>query len=268
MNPSSLRLGNLTQTEKESALGKLEGKVAVITGSNSGIGLATAKRFVAEGASVFITGRRQAELDAAEKEIGSSVTPIRSDVSKLEDLDHLFAIVKEQVGRLDVLFANAGGGEFAPLGQITEAQFDKTFSINVKGTLFTVQKALPLMQAGGSIILTGSTAASTGTPAFSVYGASKAAIRSFARNWVLDLKGTGIRVNVLAPGATSTPGWHGLAPSEDANREMIKFVESTTPLGRLGNPDETAAAALFLASDDSSFVNGIELFVDGGSAQI
>ncbi len=249
-------------------MGQLEGKIAVVTGGNSGIGLATAKRFVAEGAYVFITGRRQAELDAAVKEIGASVTVIRSDVSNLEDLDRLFATVKEQVGRIDVLFANAGGGEFAPLGQITEALFDKTFAINVKGTLFTVQKALPLMQAGGSIILTGSTAASTGTPAFSVYGASKAAIRSFARNWILDLKGTGIRVNVLAPGATSTPGWHGLAPSEDVNKEMIQFVEATTPLGRLGNPDETAAAALFLASDESSFVNGIELFVDGGSAQI
>ncbi len=249
-------------------MGKLEGKIAVITGGNSGIGLATAKRFVAEGAYVFITGRRQPELDVAEREIGGSVTAVRSDVSNLEDIDRLFAVVKEQVGRIDVLFANAGGGEFAPLGQITEDLFDKTFAINVKGTLFTVQKALPLMQAGGSIILTGSTAASTGTPAFSVYGASKAALRSFARNWILDLKGTGIRVNVLAPGATSTPGWHGLAASEDVNRQMIKLVEATTPLGRLGDPDETAAAALFLASDDSSFVNGIELFVDGGSAQI
>jgi NAD(P)-dependent dehydrogenase (short-subunit alcohol dehydrogenase family) len=267
-NSSSLRLVNLTHAEKEPAMGKLEGKIAVVTGGNSGIGLATAKRFVAEGAYVFITGRRQPELDAAVKEIGGSVTAVRSDVSNLEDLDRLFATVKEQVGRIDVLFANAGGGEFAPLGQISEALFDKTFAINVKGTLFTVQKALPLMQAGGSIILTGSTAASTGTPAFSVYGASKAAIRSFARNWILDLKGTGIRVNVLAPGATSTPGWHGLAPSEDVNKEMIKFVEATTPLGRLGDPDETATAALFLASDDSSFVNGIELFVDGGSAQI
>jgi NAD(P)-dependent dehydrogenase (short-subunit alcohol dehydrogenase family) len=248
--------------------GKLEGKIAVVTGGNSGIGLATAKRFVAEGAYVFITGRRQAELDAAVKQIGGNITAIRSDVSNLDDLDHLFAIVKEQAGRIDVLFANAGGGEFAPLGKITEALFDRTFAINVKGTLFTVQKALPLMRAGSSIILTGSTAASTGTPAFSVYGASKAAIRSFVRSWVLDLKGSGIRVNVLAPGATSTPGWHALAPSENDNREMIRSVEATTPLGRLGDPDETAAAALFLASDDSSFVNGIELFVDGGSAQI
>ena len=249
-------------------MGKLEGKIAVITGGNSGIGLATAKRFVAEGAYVFITGRRQPELEAAAKEIGGSVTAVRSDISNLEDLDRLFAVVEEQVGRIDVLFANAGGGEFAPLGQISEALFDKTFAINVKGTLFTVQKALPLMQAGGSIILTGSTAASTGTPAFSVYGASKAAIRSFARNWILDLKGTGIRVNVLAPGATSTPGWHGLAPSAEVNKEMVRFVEAATPLGRLGDPHETAAAALFLASDDSSFVDGVELFVDGGSAQI
>ena len=249
-------------------MGKLEGKIAVITGGNSGIGLATAKRFVAEGAYVFITGRRQPELEAAAKEIGGSVTAVRSDISNLEDLDRLFAVVEEQVGRIDVLFANAGGGEFAPLGQISEALFDKTFAINVKGTLFTVQKALPLMQAGSSIILTGSTAASTGTPAFSVYGASKAALRSFARNWILDLKGSGIRVNVLAPGSTSTPGWHGLAATEDANKEMIKFVEAVTPLGRLGAPDEIAAAALFLASDESGFVNGVELFVDGGSAQI
>jgi NAD(P)-dependent dehydrogenase (short-subunit alcohol dehydrogenase family) len=249
-------------------MGKLEGKIAVITGGNSGIGLATAKRFVAEGAYVFITGRRQPELDAAVKEIGGSVTAVRSDISKMEDLDRLFGTVREQVERIDVLFANAGGGEFAPLGQITEALFDKTFAVNVKGTLFTVQKALPSMHAGGSIILTGSTTGSTGTPAFSVYAASKAAVRNFARNWILDLRNTGIRVNVLSPGSTSTPGWHGLAPSEDVNKAMIASVEATTPLGRLGNPEETAAAALFLASDDSSFVNGIELFVDGGSAQI
>jgi len=247
---------------------RLEGKVAVITGGNSGIGLATAKRFVAEGAYVFITGRRQTELDAAVDAIGGGVTGIRGDVSNLDDLDRLFAIVKEHSGRIDVLFANAGGGEFASLGEITEAHFDTTFATNVKGTLFTVQKALPLMKAGGSIILTGSTAGSTGTPAFSVYSASKAAVRNFVRSWILDLKGTGVRVNVLAPGATSTPSWHGLAPSEGASQEMVKFVEGTTPLGRLGDPNETAAAALFLASDDSSFITGIELFVDGGSAQI
>ncbi|WP_406857661.1 SDR family oxidoreductase [Alsobacter sp. KACC 23698] len=247
---------------------KLQGKIAVITGGNSGIGRATAKRFVAEGATVFITGRRQEDLDATLKAIGGDITAVRGDVARLEDLDDLFEVVRRRAGRIDVLFANAGGGEFAPLGQITEAHFDSIFATNVKGVLFTVQKALPLMRAGGSVIITGSTAASTGVPAFSVYAASKAALRAFARNWILDLKGTGIRVNVLAPGATSTPGWHGLAPSQEVQRKMIQAVESTTPLGRLGDPDEVAAAALFLASEDSSFVNGIELFVDGGSAQI
>jgi len=249
-------------------MGKLDGRIAVVTGGNSGIGLASAKRFAAEGAHVFVTGRRQPELDAAVASIGGSVTGVRGDVSDLEDLDRLYRTVKDQQGRIDVLFANAGGGEFLPLGHVTEDHYERTFATNVKGTLFTVQKALPLMGEGGSIILTGSTAASTGTPAFSVYGASKAAIRSFARNWILDLKGSGIRVNVLAPGSTSTPGWHGLAASEEANEEMIRFVEAATPLGRLGAPEEIAAAALFLASDDSSFVNGVEFFVDGGMAQI
>jgi NAD(P)-dependent dehydrogenase (short-subunit alcohol dehydrogenase family) len=249
-------------------MGKLDGRIAVVTGGNSGIGLASAKRFVAEGAHVFVTGRRQPELDAAVASIGGGVTGVRGDVSDLEDLDRLYQTVEDQQGRIDVLFANAGGGEFLPLGHVTEDHYERTFATNVKGTLFTVQKALPLMGEGGSIILTGSTAASTGTPAFSVYGASKAAIRSFARNWILDLKGSGIRVNVLAPGSTSTPGWHGLAASEEANEEMIRFVEAATPLGRLGAPEEIAAAALFLASDDSSFVNGVEFFVDGGMAQI
>ena len=182
---------------------------------------------------------------------------------KIED-----PVASEAAGKLDILFANAGGGEFVPLPAISEEHYERTFATNVKGTLFTVQKALPLMASGASIILTGSTAASTGTPAFSVYAASKAAIRSFARNWILDLKGTGIRVNVLAPGSTSTPGWHGLAPSKEINREMIASVEAVTPLGRLADPDEVAAAALFLASDESSFVTGIELFVDGGIAQV
>ncbi len=249
-------------------MGKLDGKIAVVTGGNSGIGLASAKRFVAEGAHVFITGRRQPELDAAVASIGGNVTGVRGDVSDLEDLDRLYRTVKDREGRIDVLFANAGGGEFMPLGHITEDHYERTFATNVKGTLFTVQKALPLMGGGGSIILTGSTAAVTGTPAFSVYSASKAAIRSFARNWILDLKGSGIRVNVLAPGSTSTPGWHGLAASKEANKEMIKFVEAATPLGRLGTPDEIAAAALFLACDESSFVNGAEFFVDGGMAQV
>jgi NAD(P)-dependent dehydrogenase (short-subunit alcohol dehydrogenase family) len=226
-------------------MGKLDGKVALVTGGNSGIGLATAKRFAAEGARVFVTARREAELDAAVAAIGGSAVGIRSDISKLDDLDRLFHRIREAAGKLDILFANAGGGEFVPLPAISEEHYERTFATNVKGTLFTVQKALPLMPSGASIILTGSTAASTGTPAFSVYAASKAAIRSFARNWILDLKGTGIRVNVLAPGSTSTPGWHGLARSEEINREMISSVEALTPLSRLADPDEVAAAALF-----------------------
>jgi NAD(P)-dependent dehydrogenase (short-subunit alcohol dehydrogenase family) len=249
-------------------MGKLSGKVAVVTGANSGIGLATAKRFAQEGARVFMSGRRQKELDAAVAEVGENARGIQGDVSILADLDRLFAIVKDEAGTIDVLFANAGGGEFAALGEITEEHFDKTFATNVKGTLFTVQKALPLLKDGASIILTGSTAAVTGTPSFSVYSASKAAIRNFARSWILDLAPRKIRVNVLAPGATSTPGWHDLATSEETSKEMIRFVQTTTPLGRLGDPSETASAALFLASDDSSFVTGSELFVDGGSAQI
>ena len=248
--------------------GKLEGKVAVVTGANSGIGLATAKRFAAEGARVFMTGRRKKELDAAVAAVGHNARGIEGDVAKLADLDQLFAVVKHEAGAIDILFANAGLGEFAALGEIAEDHFDRIFDVNVKGTLFTVQKALPLIRVGGSIILAGSTAASTGIPAFSVYSASKAAIRSFARGWILDLAPRKIRVNVLAPGATSTPGWQALAPSEGARMEMIRLTEATTPLGRLGDPGETASAALFLASDESSFITGSELFVDGGSAQI
>ncbi|KVM58394.1 oxidoreductase [Burkholderia ubonensis] len=249
-------------------MGRLTGKVALVTGANSGIGLAIAKRFTAEGARVFMTGRRQAELDKAVAEVGGDARGIVGDISNLADLDRLYATIREEAGVIDVLVANAGGGEFAALGNITEKHFDKTFAINVKGTLFTVQKALPLLKDGASIVLTGSTSAVTGIPAFSVYSASKAAIRSFARSWILDLAPRKIRVNVLVPGSTSTPGWHNLAPSTDVHEGMVSAVQETTPLGRLGNPDETASAALFLASDESSFVNGSELFVDGGSAQI
>jgi NAD(P)-dependent dehydrogenase (short-subunit alcohol dehydrogenase family) len=249
-------------------MGRLEGKTAVVTGGNSGIGLATAKRFAAEGAVVFITGRRQEELNKAVAAIGPGVSAVQGDVSNLDDLDRLFATVRAERGRLDVLFANAGLGAMAPLGAISEASFDLVFDVNVKGTLFTVQKALPLMKAGGSIILTGSTTGSMGTPAFSVYSATKAAIRNFARCWALDLKTTGIRVNVLSPGATATPGLlNGLARSGQQDA-LISSLITQTPLGRMGQPDETAAVALFLASDDSSFMTGSEVFVDGGTAQV
>lgn len=249
-------------------MGRLTGKVALVTGANSGIGLAIAKRFSAEGARVFMTGRRQEALDKAVAEVGGDARGVQGDVSNLADLDRLYATIREEAGVIDILVANAGGGEFAALGNISEEHFDKTFAINVKGTLFTVQKALPLLKDGASVVLTGSTSAVTGIPAFSVYSASKAAIRNFARSWILDLAPRKIRVNVLVPGSTSTPGWHNLAPSNDVHEGMVSSVEATTPLGRLGNPGETASAALFLASDESSFVNGSELFVDGGSAQI
>ena len=247
---------------------KLEGKVAVITGGNSGIGLATAQRFAAEGAHVFITGRRQGELDAAVRDIGKNVTGVQGDVSKLADLDRLYAAVKQQQGRIDVLFANAGGGELAPLGGISEEHFDKAFRVNVKGLLFTVQKALPLFQDGGSIILNASIAGSKGMEAFSVYSAAKAAVRSFARSWTVDLKHRKIRVNAISPGPIETPGYSNLGLSEEQIKEFKTAVVAAVPMGRMGSADEVAKAALFLASDDSSYVTGTELFVDGGMAQI
>lgn len=248
---------------------KLTNKIALITGGTSGLGLATAKRFVAEGAYVFITGRRQAELEAAVKEIGQNVTGIRGDISNLADLDHLFATIKGAKGRLDILFANAGGGAFVPLEQVTEEHFDKYFGINVKGTLFTVQKALALMPPGGSIVLNGSMVSLKGIPAFGVYAATKAALRSFARSWTTDLKGRNIRVNVVAPGTVVTEGYKSeLGLNDEQIVELKAQAAATTPLGRTGTPEEIAAAVLFLASDESSFVNGIELFVDGGAAQI
>jgi NAD(P)-dependent dehydrogenase (short-subunit alcohol dehydrogenase family) len=248
---------------------RLSGKIALVTGGTSGIGLASAKRFATEGAQVFITGRRQAELDAAVRSIGPSATGIRADVSKVSDLNRLFERIKADAGRIDVLFANAGGGSFLPLGQITEEQFDDTFGRNVKGLVFTVQKALPLLVDGGSIILTGSSASIVGTAAFSVYGASKAAIRSFARHWTLDLKARKIRVNVLSPGPTKTPGLLGLAGDDaKAQQGLLDQLAASVPLGRVAEPEEIAAAALFLASDQSSFVNGTELFADGGEAQV
>ncbi len=242
---------------------KLQGKVAVITGATSGMALATAKLFVAEGAYVFITGRRQKELDEAVKAIGSNVTGVQGDAANLADLDRLYEAVKAQNRRLDILFASAGAGEFnIPLGSITEAGFDKIFNLNVRGTLFTVQKALPLMNDGGSIIMNGSIAGSKGFEGFSVYSASKAAVRSFARTWTSDLKARKIRVNVISPGTIDTGAFVGVP------KEIKDQFVSVIPMGRIGQPEEIATAALFLASNDSSFVTGIELFVDGGTAQI
>jgi NAD(P)-dependent dehydrogenase (short-subunit alcohol dehydrogenase family) len=249
-------------------MGTLEGKVAVITGGNSGIGLATARRFAKEGARVFITGRRKTELDAAVREVGHGARGVQGDVSRLVDVEHLFDVVRKEAGSIDVLFANAGGGELRPLTDISEDHYARTFDTNVKGTVFTVQRALPLLKDGASIILMGSAAATTGIPQASIYAASKAAIRNLARSWSVELAPRRIRVSVLAPGATSTPGWHAAAPSEQLHQMMVQMVKASTPLGRLAESDETAGAALFLASDDSAFVTGSELFVDGGSAQI
>jgi NAD(P)-dependent dehydrogenase (short-subunit alcohol dehydrogenase family) len=248
---------------------QFDGKVALVTGGSSGIGLATAKLFAKRGATVYITGRRQKELDEAVREIGQSATGIQGDVSRLGDIDKVCQTIREQKGKLHILFANAGVGEFAPLGQITEEHFDKQFDINVKGTLFTVQSALPLMSAGGAIVLNASLVSIKGNPAFSVYSATKAALRSFARNWAVDLKGKGIRVNAVSPGVIPTPGYHtSLGMTESQLEDFIRSATPAIPLGRTGTPDEIAKAVAFLASDESSYITGIELFVDGGQGQI
>jgi NAD(P)-dependent dehydrogenase (short-subunit alcohol dehydrogenase family) len=249
-------------------MSKLEGKIALITGGNSGIGLATAKRFVNEGAYVFVTGRRDAALAEAVKEIGKNVTGAQGDVSNLNDLDRLFAQIKREKGKLDIVFANAGIVEFARLGTITEEHYNSVFDINVKGLLFTVQKALPLMPDGASVILNASIAASKGLGENSVYSATKAAVRSFARVWTTDLKDRRIRVNAVSPGAIDTPGLSDLLASAEAAGQRNIVVSNMTPLGRRGTPDEIAKAVVFLASDDSSYITGTELFVDGGFAQV
>jgi NAD(P)-dependent dehydrogenase (short-subunit alcohol dehydrogenase family) len=249
-------------------MGRLEGKIALITGGNGGIGLATAKRFVNEGAYVFITGRRDSELAAAVKEIGGNVTGVQGDVSDLGDLDRLFAQIKREKGKLDVVFANAGIAKYAPLGAITEDLYDSIFDINVKGLVFTVQKALPLMPDGASIILNASIVASKGFSSNSVYSATKAAVRSFARTWTTDLKDRRIRVNAVSPGSIDTPGLSDLLASSETGQHRKKMISNTVPLGRLGTPDEIAKAVVFLASDDSSYIAGTELFVDGGLAQV
>ncbi len=249
-------------------MGRLDGKIALVTGANSGIGFATAKRFVAEGAYVYITGRRDAELARAAAAIARNVTAVPGDVSKPADLDRLFAQIQRDKGRLDIVFANAGVAKFAPLGTITEEFYDSIFDVNVKGLLFTVQKALPLMPEGGSIIVNASVVASKGLPANSVYSATKAAVRSFARTWTTDLKSRRIRVNAVSPGTIDTPGLNDLLASSDVGEQRRKAITSAVPLGRFGTPDEIATAVVFLASDDASYVTGAELFVDGGFAQV
>src|SRR6266852_1175081 len=249
-------------------MGKLEGKIALITGSNSGIGLATAKQFVNEGAYVFMTGRRDSELVAAVKGIGRDVTGVQGDVSKLDDLDRLFAQIKQEKGKLDVVFANAGTAKYERFGEITEERYDSIFNTNVKGLLFTVQKALPLMPDGASIILNASIVASKGLAANSVYSATKAAVRSFARTWTTDLKDRRIRVNAVSPGPIETPGLNDLVASTGAGEQRLKMLSNSVPLGRLGTPNEIAKAVVFLSSDDSSYITGTELFVDGGMAQV
>ena len=248
--------------------GTFSNKVVIVTGGTSGIGLATAKAFAQQGAAVFITGRRQEALDAAVREIGGQVTGVRADMSRLEDIDRLYDAVQQRHSHIDVIFANAGGGDFSPLGAISEAHFDSAFNTNVKGVLFTVQKALPLLRDGGSVVLTASTTSISGTPAFSVYSATKAAVRSFARNWILDLKDRHIRVNVVSPGVTETAGLNGLFGSGEEAEAFKSSLISHIPSGRVGQPKEIANAVLFLASEEASFINGVELFVDGGMTQI
>lgn len=246
---------------------QLSGKIALITGGTSGIGLAAAQELAAQGAQVYITGRRQQELDAAVATLGSTAVGVRADASSLTELDAVYALIAKQSGRLDILFANAGGGDMMPLGAITEEHFDRIFATNVRGVLFTVQKALPLLVDGATVILTGSTVSIKGTENFSVYSASKAAVRNFARSWSLDLKNRGIRVNVVSPGPVRTNGLGGLVP-EEHRQGLFDSLAAQVPLGRLGEPEEIAKVVAFLASDAASFVNGIELFVDGGMAQV
>ena len=245
----------------------LSDKIALVTGGSTGIGLATAQELAAQGAKVYLTGRRQQELDDAVELVGASATGIRADASRLDDLDKVYAQIAEESGRLDILFANAGGGDMLPLGAITEEHFDRIFGTNVRGVLFTVQKALPLLSAGSSIILTASTVSVKGTANFSVYSASKAAVRNFARSWALDLQGRGIRVNVVSPGPVKTPGLGGLVP-EEQRQGLYDGLAAQVPLGRIGEPAEVGKAVAFLASDAASFINAVELFVDGGMAQI
>src|SRR5580693_1017849 len=260
---------NAEQTKpNQKQAGKLKGKIALITGGNSGIGLATAKQFVNEGAYVFITGRREVELVAAAKEVGKNVTGIQGDVANLSDLDRLFAQIKKEKRKLDIVFANAGVATYAPFGEITEDHYDLIFNINVKGLLFTVQKALPLLPDSASIILNASIVASKGLSSNSVYSATKAAVRSFARTWTTDLKDRRIRVNAISPGPIDTPGLSKLMASSEAGRQRIAAISTIVPLGRLGTPDEIAKAVVFLASGDSSYITGTELFVDGGFAQV
>jgi NAD(P)-dependent dehydrogenase (short-subunit alcohol dehydrogenase family) len=256
------------ELQGRSAVGKLEGKIALVTGGSSGIGLATAKRFESEGAYVFVTARRESELAAAVREIGTNVTGIQGDASNLADLDRLFAQIKRDKGRLDIVFANAGVAKYAPLGSIPEELYDSIFDINVKGLLFTVQKALPLLPDGAAIILNASVVASKGFAANSVYSATKAATRSFARTWTTDLKGRRIRVNAVSPGSTDTPGLNTLLASSEVGQQRLKMLASAVPIGRLGTPDEVAKAVAFLASDDASYITGTELFVDGGLGQV